>query len=95
MLRIDVSTGQNQEAIISLSGDFTGEYIPCVEAAINGVSSELLPILLNLRHVTLVDRESMSFLRTLCETKVTMKNCPGYLERWIDQECRGCPELDK
>lgn len=95
MLRIDVSTGQNQEAIINLSGDFTGEYIPCVEAAIAGASAETLPILLNLRHVTLVDRESMSFLRTLRETKVAMEHCPAYLERWIDQECRGCPGLDE
>lgn len=94
MLRIDVSTGQNHEAIIHLSGDFTGEYIPCVEAAIAGAPSAPLPISLSLRHVSLVDRESMSFLRTLCESKVSLKHCPAYLLRWIDQECRNCPDAE-
>lgn len=90
VLRIDVSTENSQEAIISLSGNFTGEYIRCVEAAIADVPQKNQSILLNLKHVGVVDRESMSFLRSLGDRDIRLTQCPAYVLRWMDQDCRNC-----
>jgi hypothetical protein len=41
-------------------------------------------IVLDLKDVTLVDREVVEFLGQ-CETnKVALKNCPAYIRDWID-----------
>lgn len=41
-------------------------------------------IVLDLKDVTLVDREVVQFLEQ-CETyKVTLRNCPAYIRAWID-----------
>jgi hypothetical protein len=41
-------------------------------------------IVLDLKDVTLVDRDIVHFLGQ-CETeKITLKNCPAYVRDWID-----------
>jgi hypothetical protein len=45
---------------------------------------DIPPIALDLKDVTLVDREAVHFLGQ-CETaKITLKNCPAYVRDWID-----------
>ena len=43
---------------------------------------------IDLKEVSLVDRETVMFL-ALCETSGTeLRNCPAYVREWIDREKR-------
>jgi hypothetical protein len=51
-------------------------------------------IALDLRDVTLVDRDGVSFLAD-CEVKgISLENCPAYIREWIGRE-RGRPKRKK
>jgi len=39
----------------------------------------------DLKHLTLVDREAVTFLAK-CEARVQIKNCPPYIREWIRRE---------
>jgi hypothetical protein len=44
------------------------------------------PIVLDLRDLTLVDRDAVRFLGR-CETdSIQLKNCPAYIREWIERE---------
>jgi anti-anti-sigma regulatory factor len=43
------------------------------------------PIVLDLKDLTLVDREAVIFLAK-CEGDVQIKNCPPYIREWIRRE---------
>jgi len=52
-------------------------------------------IVLDLKDVTLVDREVVHFFGQ-CETdKVTLKNCPAYIRDWIDRSRQRKPRRKK
>lgn len=43
-------------------------------------------LVLDLKDVTLVDREAVKFL-ALCETEsIALQNCPAYIREWIERE---------
>jgi hypothetical protein len=47
---------------------------------------EEVRVVVDLREVTLVDREAVSFL-ALCEAQgVELENCAAYLREWVDRE---------
>lgn len=41
---------------------------------------------LDLKDVTLVDRDAVKFLSQCEADSVTLKNCPPYIREWIDRE---------
>jgi hypothetical protein len=52
-------------------------------------------IVLDLKDVTLVDREVVHFLGQ-CETgKIILKNCPAYIRDWIDGNQKRKPRRKK
>ena len=52
-------------------------------------------IILDLKDVTLVDREAVHFLGQ-CETaKITLKNCPAYIREWIEGSRKRKPRRRK
>jgi ABC-type transporter Mla MlaB component len=91
VLRIEVTTSPQNEITLSLSGDFTDEYIPCVEHALTSAKESSASISLNLQSVNLVDRAAMCFLSGMCRRQITIINCPAYVVSWMDQEFRNCP----
>jgi hypothetical protein len=46
------------------------------------------PIALDLRDVTLVDRDAVKFLASCEGDAIKLKNCPAYVRKWIDAEKR-------
>lgn len=40
-------------------------------------------IVLDLRNLTLVDQEAVSFLKRCEADNITLKNCPAYIREWI------------
>jgi len=42
-------------------------------------------LILDLRDVTLVSQEAVTFLRRCEADRITLENCPLHVRRWIDQ----------
>jgi hypothetical protein len=47
------------------------------------------PIVLDLRDVTLVGRDAISFLERCEGDNITLTNCPAYVREWITRHRRG------
>jgi len=43
-------------------------------------------IVLNLKDLTLIDRESVKFLARCQAENIRLENCPAYVREWIDAE---------
>jgi anti-anti-sigma regulatory factor len=85
MLRIQRS--ENNEVVFTLSGQMddeaTGELKTIISSESNG-----RPIVLDLRNLTLVDENAITFL-VHCEAEsITLKNCPAYVREWINAQRR-------
>jgi hypothetical protein len=86
MLRIQRSA--NGQVIFTLSGQLDEEQIAALERLI-GSEAKGSHIVLDLRDLTLVGRDSVSFLNR-CETDgIELKNCGGYVREWITRQRRG------
>ena len=80
MLRIQRSV--NGEVVFTLSGQMDEEDIGELEKLIR--SEEIgLRIALDLKDLTLVGRDAVSFLERCEADNITLKNCAGYVREWI------------
>jgi hypothetical protein len=83
MLRIQ--RAENGEVVLTLSGRIEAENVAELKALI-GSEANGRPIVLDLKDLTLVDREAVKFLQC-CETEgIRLKNCPAYIREWIERE---------
>lgn len=71
------------------------ENLPELKSLIIASARDISRIVLDLKDVTLVDREVIHFLGQ-CETdKITLKNCPAYIRDWIDGNGKRKPTRKK
>jgi len=85
MLRIQRKA--NGKVIFALSGRIEAEDIDELRRLfeLEDISRK---IALDLRDVTLVDRDGIKFL-SVCEVDgIQLENCPAYIREWIGQESR-------
>ena len=83
MLKIRRSA--NSQVVLALSGRMVEDDVAELEALIRSESNGC-PIVLDLKDVTLVGGDAISFLER-CETDgITLKNCPVYVREWITRE---------
>jgi hypothetical protein len=75
----------NGEAVIKLSGRMGTENIGELETLLSAEASGRR-IVLDLKDLTLVDQDAVSFLRRCEADSITLKNCPAYIRRWITRE---------
>jgi hypothetical protein len=47
------------------------------------------PLVFNLRDVTLVNQDAVTFLAHCEANGIRIENCPPYIRSWIDREKRG------
>ena len=80
MLRIQRSA--NGEVVFTLSGQMEEEHIAELETIIRTEASGR-PIILDLKDLTLVGRDAISFLERCEADSITLKNCAGYVREWI------------
>jgi hypothetical protein len=82
MLRIDRSA--NGQIVFTLSGRIEAEDIKQLQQLFNSEApgEELV---LNLKDVTLVNQEAITFLARSEADGVTLENCPAYIRQWIEQ----------
>ena len=83
MLKIQRST--NGRVVFRLSGRIETEDVAELRRLI-GLEKGDHHIALDLRDVTLVDREGVTFLAR-CEVEgIKLENCPAYVREWLEKE---------
>jgi anti-anti-sigma regulatory factor len=86
MLRI--TRAANGEVVFKLSGRIDAENLAELEALI-GSEPKNTRIVLDLRDLTLVDRDAVRFLERGEADSIKLKNCPAYIREWITRERHG------
>ena len=77
----------NGKAIFILSGRIEAEDIDELRGLFE-LEETSLKIALDLRDVTLVDRDGVKFLAVCEGNGIQLENCPAYIREWIGQESR-------
>jgi STAS domain len=85
MLKIQKTA--NGEVILRLSGRMDSENVAELEALFRSEGNGRR-VILDLKDLTLVDREAVRFLERCEATSITLKNCPAYIREWITRERR-------
>jgi hypothetical protein len=82
--RIDRAlTTKDKGVVLYISGQITEQHIDTVRAALE---QEEKAVAVDLKDVSLVDREAAKFL-ALCEMKgIELKNSPAYIREWVARE---------
>jgi hypothetical protein len=86
MLRIQRSA--NGEVVFTLSGQMDEESIPELETVINSEANGLR-IVFDLKDLTLVNEDAITFLERCESNSITLENCPPYIREWIKRQRRG------
>jgi anti-anti-sigma regulatory factor len=81
----------NGEVVIKLSGRMDAENLAELETL---MTSEAVGrrIVLDLRDLTLVDQDAVSFLKRSEADNITLKNCPAYIREWMVREQKRKPD---
>jgi anti-anti-sigma regulatory factor len=86
MLRIQRAA--NGDVVFTLSGRMDAENVAELETLL-GTESKGRRIFLDLKDLTLVDRDAVSFLERCEADSIKLKNCPAYIREWITRERHG------
>ncbi len=79
---LKITRTANGEVVIKLSGRMDAENIGDVETLVRK-EDEGRAIVLDLKDLTLVDQDAVSFLKRCEANNITLKNCPAYIREWI------------
>ena len=83
MLRI--TRAANGEVVFKLSGRMDAENLTELKTLFSAEANGLR-IVLDLKDLTLVDQDAVSFLNRCEADNITLKNCPAYIREWITRE---------
>jgi anti-anti-sigma regulatory factor len=82
---LKITRTANGEVVFRLTGRMGAENVNELEELINAEASGR-HIVLDLKDLTLVDQEVVSFLRRCEADSIQLKNCPAYIREWITGE---------
>jgi hypothetical protein len=85
---LKITRTANGEVVFKLSGRLGAENVGELERLL---SAEAGRIVLDLKDLTLVDQDVVSFLRRCEGDSLKLRNCPAYIRKWITGE-RGLNE---
>ena len=85
MLRIERSA--NGQVVFTLSGRMQTEDIEQVQQLLI-VETPGRPVMFDLRDVTLVNQDAVTFLADCEANGIKIESCPLHIRSWIDQERR-------
>jgi anti-anti-sigma regulatory factor len=85
---LKITRAANGEVVFTLSGQMEEEDAGELETLLRSEASERR-IVLDLKDVTLVDRDAISFLESCEAGGVTLHNCPRYVRELITRQRRG------
>jgi hypothetical protein len=80
----------NGDVVLTLSGSLVADNVGELSAVLAGEPAGRR-VVLDLKDVVLVDRETVRFLRARERDGIALHNCPPYIREWIaredDQSC--------
>jgi len=82
---LKITRAANGEVVIKLSGRMDAENLVELETLMTSEAGGRR-IVLDLRDLTLVDQDAVSFLNRCEADNITLKNCPAYIREWITRE---------
>ena len=82
---LKITRAANGEVVIKLSGRMDVENIGELETLVRE-EAKGRRIVLDLKDLTLVDQDAVSFLKRCEADNITLKNCPAYIREWITRE---------
>jgi predicted metal-binding protein len=81
--RIDRVVGGDNLIVLCITGKLTGEHVDTLR---NALRQEAGALAIDLKNVSLGDREAVKLLAR-CETNGTeLRNCPPYIREWVTRE---------
>ena len=81
--RIDRVVGEDNLIVLCISGKLTGDHV----ATLRGVlRAEASPVAIDLKDVSLVDREAVQLLALSEYNRTELRNCPAYIREWVTRE---------
>jgi hypothetical protein len=85
---LKITRAANEEVVFKLSGRMGAENVGELETLFRSEANGRR-IVLDLRDLTLVDQDAVSFLKHCEGRSIQLKNCPAYIREWITGERRG------
>jgi anti-anti-sigma regulatory factor len=88
MLRIE-SVAENAHSVTyAVAGDIDSAHLPVLREIVEKARRKRRRVVLDLKEVTLVDRESLHFLAAARQAGLQLAHCPAYVRKWVEQERR-------
>jgi len=85
---LKITRAANGEVVFKLSGRMDAENLTELEMLLTSEADDRR-IVLDLRDLTLVDQDAVSFLKRWEADNITLKNCPAYIREWITRQRDG------
>lgn len=80
---------KRDNAIFNLCGQIDAKELPELQRLL--LSEERKYVVLDLKEVSLVDREALQFLANCEVNGIRVENCPAYIREWLLREGKGGP----
>jgi len=84
---LKITRTANGEVVFKLSGRMGAENVSELERLFRAAAGSRR-IVLDLKDLTLVDQDAVSFLRRCEADSLQLRNCPAYIRKWITGERR-------
>jgi anti-anti-sigma regulatory factor len=82
---LKITRALNGDVAFYLSGRMAAENVSELETLLRSEASDR-PLVLDLKDLTLVDQDAVSFLGRCEADGIQLRNCPGYIREWINGE---------
>ena len=82
---LKITRAANGEVIFTVSGRMDAEHLAELKTLFSS-EADGRRITLDLRDLTLVDQDAVSFLERCEAHNIHLKNCPAYIREWITKE---------
>jgi anti-anti-sigma regulatory factor len=85
---LKITKAANGEVVFRLSGRMDLENVDELKElfGLEGLDVKRRSIVLDLKDLTLVDRDAVRFLASCEADSIKLKNCPAYIREWITRE---------
>jgi len=82
---LKITRAANGEVVFTVSGRMDAENVAELKSLVGKEASDRR-IVLDLKDLTLVDQDVVSFLARCEAHNIELKNCPAYIREWIMRE---------
>ena len=87
---LKITRAENGEVVFKVSGRMDAENVAELTVLVGEEASDRR-IVMDLKDLTLVDRDAVSFLARCEAHNIELKNCPAYIREWIFRERKRRP----